>query len=480
LIRWPHRREWRESSVLILPALFFFGSASISQLQLGYRYLLPVLPFLFLMVGRAGQAVILSHRSRWTQIVSVGLAAWLVAGTVSIFPHYLSYFNESIGGPANGYKYLVDSNVDWGQDLPALKDWIDTHPANDLRLGFFGSAYPDHYGIQAIGLPSYPLNAGGNEVNGFTSYSLEPGRYALSVTLLRIGLVSKQFNLYAAFQSMTPIDRVGYSILIYDVKYPPGAETDRAVISGPLASDVPPEALGFQPDHPLRAKWCAFPECFVLTPHPARYIVLDRIPFSTIMTLPAQQQAKLIQTLSLPNGSDPSSNAKTQYKVLDLDATSIIQNGLAELQAALVVTPDQITTTLPIAFDNGLSFVGDELAAPGEAILSGKSLTVFTYWQADDRITPPMTIFVHLLDSQGNIRGQSDTFGAALTTLEPGDIVIQSHVLKVDAAAPPGVYRLEVGLYNPVTMDRFKAHPLNLPDTDRIMLSSIQVRTPAP
>ncbi|HEY4721485.1 MAG TPA: glycosyltransferase family 39 protein, partial [Anaerolineae bacterium] len=301
LIRWPHRREWRESSLLILPALFFFGSASISQLQLGYRYLLPVLPFLFLMAGRAGQDVSLFHRSRWTKIAAVGLAAWLVIGTVSIFPHYLSYFNESIGGPANGYKYLVDSNVDWGQDLPALKDWMDTHPANDLRLGFFGSAYPDRYGIQAIGLPSYPLNAGGNEVNGFTSYSLEPGRYALSATLLRIGLVSKQFNLYAAFQSMTPIDRVGYSILIYDVKYPPGAETDRAVISGLPSSEVPPEALGYRPDHPLRAKWCAFPECFVLTPHPARYIVPDTIPFSTIMTTPAQQQAKLIQMLSLPN-----------------------------------------------------------------------------------------------------------------------------------------------------------------------------------
>src|SRR3990172_12166936 len=114
---------------------------------------------------------------------------WLIAGTLSIFPHYLSYFNEVAGGPQAGYQHLVDSNLDWGQDLPALKDWIDARRPENLHLGFFGTAYPDRYGVRAIGIPGYPLNAFPNEVDGFTSYSLEAGLYAVSATALRIGMV---------------------------------------------------------------------------------------------------------------------------------------------------------------------------------------------------------------------------------------------------------------------------------------------------
>ena len=107
-----------------------------------------------------------------------------------------------------------------------------------------------------------------------------------------------------------------------------------------------------------------------------------------------------------------------------------------------------------------------------------QNLEVNTYWRVDGRITPPMTIFVHLIDAPGNIRGQHDGFGAALTTLEPGDIVIQHHVITVDGNAPPGAYRLQVGLYNPVTLDRFKAHPRDLPPVDRILLSTVEVNAP--
>ncbi len=493
LLRWPWRREWREVSILIVPAALLFAAASISRLQLGYRYILPALPFLYLIAARS---VTLAW-PRWITIPLAVLAAWLVVGTLSIFPHYLSYFNELAGGPAAGHRHLVDSNLDWGQDLPALKEWIDrvggdgvvgddyhrepsaSVPSAALRgssrdafykrlhLGFFGTAYFERYGIQAVGIPSYPLNAYGHEVDGFTSYSLEPGLYAISATLLRIGLVSKQFNIYEAFQSMTPIDQAGYSILIYDVRYPPGADVDRAVIVGPLASDVPADALGAQPGHPLRAKWCAWPECFVFTPHPARYIIRDFIPFAPDLAAQARAQATTLDTRRV--GAD-------EYAVISLDATAIIESKLGVLHSASFAAPDQTPLTPPIPFANGLSLVGYEVR--GDRIAPGQSLDVLTYWQVHDRIAPPMAIFVHVLDPQGNIRGQHDGFGAALAMLEPGDVVIQHHRITLDASAEPGLHRLQVGLYHPNTLERFAAHPPDAPPLDRILLSTLEVGTP--
>ena len=480
LIRWPWRSEWRETSILIVPAALFFVAASFGNLQLGYRYILPVLPFVYLVASRVATFT----WPRWVVVPAAALAMWLIAGTLSIFPHYLSYFNEVAGGPQAGYQHLVDSNLDWGQDLPALKDWIDARRPENLHLGFFGTAYPDRYGVHAIGIPGYPLNAFGNEVDGFTSYSLEAGLYAVSATALRIGMVFDHFNIYEAFESMAPIDRAGYSILIYDVRYPPGADVDRAVIAGPRAADVPPQALGVRPGHPLRAKWCAWPECFVFTPHPARYVVRDFIPFAPDLAEQARARAVPVDTLRL--GDDT-------YVVSELDATAIIQRKLSALRASAFAVPrhgdavlrhgDAMPATPPIAFDNGLSLVGYEVSsdrAPrhGDAVPAGQALDVITYWQVTDRVSPPMTIFVHLLDSQGDIRGQHDGFGAALTTLEPGDVVAQHHVIPVDASVEPGTYRLQVGLYNPVTLERFAARSGEAAPSDRVLLSTVEVVAP--
>jgi len=53
------------------------------------------------------------------------MVLWYSISTPRIFPHYLPYFNELIDDPKNGYKYVIDSNMDWGQDLPGLKDFLE-------------------------------------------------------------------------------------------------------------------------------------------------------------------------------------------------------------------------------------------------------------------------------------------------------------------------------------------------------------------
>ena len=110
------------------------------------------------------------------------LGLWYIVGTLGVFPNYLTYFNEFIGGPKNGYQYLVDSNLDWGQDLIALREWQRANNVTDLHLAYFGTARPEAYGVSAQLLPSFALNDFGPEVDGFNASALPPGHYAISAT----------------------------------------------------------------------------------------------------------------------------------------------------------------------------------------------------------------------------------------------------------------------------------------------------------
>ena len=92
-------------------------------INIGHRHLLPVYPFVLVIAGRIA-ALAFGPRARYAPLrVAVGLLClWQAVATARAFPHYLAYFNELVGGPKNGWKYLVDSNLDWGQELPGLRE----------------------------------------------------------------------------------------------------------------------------------------------------------------------------------------------------------------------------------------------------------------------------------------------------------------------------------------------------------------------
>ena len=80
----------------------------------------------------------------------VGLLIWAAVEAIAIHPHFLAYFNEIVGGSANGYKHLTDSNVDWGQGLKALGESLsEKDRADGIYLCYFGTADPHAYGIRA-------------------------------------------------------------------------------------------------------------------------------------------------------------------------------------------------------------------------------------------------------------------------------------------------------------------------------------------
>ncbi len=130
-----------------------------------------------------------------------------------IDPHYLAYFNELVGGPENGYKFLVDSNLDWGQDLKGLKKWMDKNGINLIGLSYFGTADPRYYGTPFVYLPSIPFSYRGHEKKDI---GRKPTYFAISATNLQgVFLTRADRKILSLFKGREPIAKIGYSIFIY-------------------------------------------------------------------------------------------------------------------------------------------------------------------------------------------------------------------------------------------------------------------------
>jgi hypothetical protein len=133
-----------------------------------------------------------------------------------IFPHYLTFFNELAGGPSNGYKVLVDSNLDWGQDLIRLRKYMTEQNIPSVKLSYHGTADPAAYGVVYEPLPSYPYNQWAGDTVPDILLNPPSGVYAISANNLQ-GLRFKNHDLYATFRERKPDAVVGHSIFIYRI-----------------------------------------------------------------------------------------------------------------------------------------------------------------------------------------------------------------------------------------------------------------------
>ena len=217
------RRPSRDDLLLLVPPLVFFLASTTARLNLGYRHLLPVLPFLAVHVGRLASSPRspASSSPRWYArcLLPLALAIWLALGTLTISPHFLAYFNGIGGGPQNGWRILVDSNIDWGQDMKGLRAWMEQEGVDRVRLAWFGTARPEYYGVRHDLLPGVPYGFLLWTDPPFNPANPEPGVYAISVSNL-VGVSLPDPDLYAWFRARPPSDRVGYSLFIYRVPAP--------------------------------------------------------------------------------------------------------------------------------------------------------------------------------------------------------------------------------------------------------------------
>jgi len=210
-----------DRAFLILPPLSLFLAYSFLSDDLGFRYLIPALPFLHL-IGGAGIAWLVKEGRLLGKGIAALLCAWAVLAGTAIYPDHLSYFNELAcvtspsqigvdGGWRCGPLWLDDSNVDWGQGLKQLRTWLAAHPPQrPLRIGYFGSLRPDLFGVQGIAVSVDDL-----------VQAHPAGIYALSAHILartkarlrdQYGAGPGNWLLHAQ-----PIAVVGHAFYIYDV-----------------------------------------------------------------------------------------------------------------------------------------------------------------------------------------------------------------------------------------------------------------------
>lgn len=208
------RRLFRSVDALIfmlLPALLYLGLSMSMTINIGYRHILPVLPLLWVFAGAAAN-VRLPLLKRY---LAPAFCLGLVFETAAIWPDHLAYFNQLVGGPKQGYKWLVDSNLDWGQDLKRLKKYMVQRKLDRVKLSYFGIVSPSLYGIQYDCLP----NVGIQGLEGCTASApafTEPGTYVISAMHLQ-GVLLPDRDTFAWFRSREPSDWVGYSLLVYEV-----------------------------------------------------------------------------------------------------------------------------------------------------------------------------------------------------------------------------------------------------------------------
>jgi hypothetical protein len=215
------RRLWRTHLLLLAPAGLVLGIASASHMQLGIRYILPAFPLIYLFTGNLGAWMTQPHW-HWRKVWIAACAPALLLG-LRYHPHHLAYFNELSGGPIAGPKHLLDSNIDWGQDLRELHAYLRERNVESLGLAYFGMVPPARLGFQ------YHLPFSYKQVRA--AGAIPAGWYAVSVNFVHgrphtirdftdeVRATDRDEFIY--FQRLSPVARIGWSIYVYHVSEGP-------------------------------------------------------------------------------------------------------------------------------------------------------------------------------------------------------------------------------------------------------------------
>jgi hypothetical protein len=224
-----YRLSGRNEIALLLP----IGAVlALVSSQTGFsihsRYVMPILPFLYIWCSRLARSIVARHRT--VAIATISALCWSVSSSLWSCPHSLSYFNEIAGGPMHGHAHLLDSNIAWGQDICLLKRWYDDHhDARPLNLAYYGLMDPGLAGIEFTLPPLGPLPNSPTTCTRTEKLGPLPGWYAIDVNYLR-GAKSRTRDGQGGWQSVAtdasdltyfqrfqPVATAGYSIYIYHI-----------------------------------------------------------------------------------------------------------------------------------------------------------------------------------------------------------------------------------------------------------------------
>jgi hypothetical protein len=210
--RWRMRRE---IVFLTVSPLFIFLLSSSSDLGIGYRHLFPMFPMLYILI--AGCAAHLVSRNPKLIYGFVILLLWQFVTTVTARPGLLAYANEAWGGPSKTHLYLSDSNVDWGQQLKAVKYYLDRHPSQPCYFAYFAQGPVDFrdYGIDCHVLPTGSALWTGIDTMRFGEDPKISGTVLISDGVLAGADIPGRENPYAQFVSVRPTATIDRGVYVY-------------------------------------------------------------------------------------------------------------------------------------------------------------------------------------------------------------------------------------------------------------------------
>lgn len=244
------RARTRVASIaLLLPPLALGSIAMAATINLGVRHLLPVTPFLAVAGGLALRRLAARGGRAGRGVVLLAIV-WLAAGTLLVHPDELAYSNEAIGGTEQTWRYLADSNVDWGQDLPALARVVRAQPLGRLYLAYFGTADPAAHGLAYHWAPS-----GGLAEARFEDGPDPGGKEWIAISVTDLLGVYLERDVYAWLRERPFTAFPGRSIALYDITADAQAHwrLARSVIEFGEAWAAEPalrRALELEPRHP--------------------------------------------------------------------------------------------------------------------------------------------------------------------------------------------------------------------------------------
>ncbi|HZJ45264.1 MAG TPA: glycosyltransferase family 39 protein [Pyrinomonadaceae bacterium] len=199
---------------LLIPFLIYLGISVSGSINIGIRHFLPAFPFLFILGGMFLTEVIKSRQRTLGIALTVLLIGLMCVEAVRVFPNYTPYMNQLAAGP--NWRYLSDSNVEWGDDVNSLAAYLKSRGETRVRAALSGGWITlPLYGIDYIGMAppvkelvdTRYVAIGASFLNGSTVPSFEVNGKLISD--------SERVNLFETYRHRTPEAVFGGSIYLF-------------------------------------------------------------------------------------------------------------------------------------------------------------------------------------------------------------------------------------------------------------------------
>ncbi|MDO8443627.1 MAG: glycosyltransferase family 39 protein [Candidatus Azambacteria bacterium] len=202
------RNNFTEFGMLLTLAVYWFFSIT-SNLNIGVRHILPTIPFIYILT--AGQISVWIKDNFKKGLLILAFFFWAAVSVISVWPSFLAYYNEIAGGPNGGYMFAVDSNLDWGQDVLRLSQFIEKNNIKEIKLDYFSGA-PAEYYIKTA------------KIISFNREIPQKGWLAVSASVLQGACKGDKIpcsyneRSYTWLDKYEPLTKIGYSIFVYKIE----------------------------------------------------------------------------------------------------------------------------------------------------------------------------------------------------------------------------------------------------------------------